>query len=112
VRPPAWVYAASLGLGAAGAAAPVVAPELFAAWSGSRAAFVGAGLAALLVHEALHAVCRSRLAPGALVAALALAVLGLVSLPLGWCAFVANLAASGPDAYEEVSALRRSGPRS
>jgi hypothetical protein len=107
VKTPAWVYAASLGVGVTGVFVPVFAPELVGPWRGSRAAFAVAAGVSVAAHELLHHVFRSKALPGALVGAAALAVLALVSLPIGWCAFLANLAVSGPDVWE---ALAGAGP--
>jgi hypothetical protein len=101
VRPPAWVHAASIGAGVLAVFVPAFAPEAVGRWEGTRGLFVGAAAAALGLHVALHAVFpRSRLAPGALVAALAVAVFVALSHAAGWFAFAVNLSASGPDLWE------------
>jgi hypothetical protein len=89
----------------------VLWPEVVGPWSGSRASFVAAAGAGVAAHELLHHVFRAKLAPGALVAGAALLVLAFVSVPLGWCAFAANLGASGPDAWEAFSEWGASGER-
>lgn len=106
MKTPAWVYASSLGLGAFGVFLPVLWPELMGPWSGSRLEFAAAGGAAVVAHELLHHVFRAKLLPAALVAGVALLVLAFVSVPLGWCAFAANLGASGPDVWDQVSGER------
>jgi hypothetical protein len=107
VKTPAWVYAASLGVGLVGVFVPAFAPELVAPWEGSRFGFVAAAALAVVAHALLHLAVKPRLVPGALVALAALAVFHFVSASLGWSAFVANLAATGPDLWEEAAARRR-----
>ncbi len=103
MKTPVWVYAASLGVGLLGVFVPAFAPDLVAPWEGSRAAFVAAAAAAVVAHALLHVTFKPRLVPGALVALGALVVFHFGSRSLGWSALVANLAATGPDLWEEAA---------
>ncbi|MEZ0229485.1 MAG: hypothetical protein ACAI25_12720 [Planctomycetota bacterium] len=100
-RAPAWVLAAALGTGVLAVFLPILWPELLGPWSGSRLAFAAAAGAAVVIHEALHHAFHGKLAPGVLVALAAGAVMAY-SLPIGWSAFAANLAATIPDAWEAI----------
>ncbi len=111
MRTPAWVYAASIGVGVLGVFLPAFAPGVVAHWEGTSGRFAAAAFAAVLAHAVLHLVMpNARILPGALVGIGALAVALLGSAPLGLAALVANVSASGPDVYESLSALGR-GPR-
>ncbi len=106
MKAPAWVHAAAVALGVFAVFLPVLWPERLGPWSGSSLGFAAAAGAAVVLHEALHHVLRSRLAPGALVAVAALGAMTAFSFPLGWSAFAANLAASVPDAWDAWFAER------